>query len=147
MPPVSRETLLRYMTTVYDRLESESVKNGDGEPAMWEGGIIKTFSGLGISNAHYAKVMNTMYEIGSIVQVRRGARGSATVIALHKRPESTDLERAYGVGENRLTSPTESDRLSQRVSVLEGRLQGIDLAKTLANLHSRISKLEGKKER
>jgi hypothetical protein len=135
------------MTTVYDRLESEAVANGDDEPALWEGRIIKTFSGLGISNAHYGKVMNTMYEIGSIVQVRRGARGSATVIALHKRPEASDLERAHGIGENRLTKPTEADRLSQRVGVLEGRLQGIDIAKTLANLHSRISQLEGKKER
>jgi hypothetical protein len=40
--------------------------------------------------------------------------------------------------------PTPFDRLSQRVNVMEGRLEGIDLKKYIAATEARLRKLEGK---
>jgi hypothetical protein len=142
MPPVSNETLLRYCETVYDHLASTAKKNKE-HGFLWEGKIVESFHACGISNAFYGKIMNTMYEIGCLKQVRRGARGVLTQIALLKRPTATDLENAHGL-ESHLTKPTEYDRLSQRVSSVEGRLQGIELARVVANFDARLRTLEAK---
>jgi len=142
MPPVSDETLLRYCQTVYDALAVSAKKNKE-HGLLWEGKLVEFFSTCGISNAFYAKVFNTMYEIGSLRMLRRGARGVLTQVVLIKRPEAELLEGAHGLSES-LTKPTEYDRLSQRVSSLEGRLQGIEVAKVIALHEQRLRALEAK---
>ena len=143
MPNISPDTMLRYCQSMYDELAKNAIKNSDGH--LWEGRITMTFSNLGISNSHYSKVMNTMYEVGSIEQVRRGARSVPSLIRLHKRPTEDDLARGLGLQDSPLTAATPHDKLSQRVSVLEGRLQGIEIAKWIQLTEQRITKLEASK--
>lgn len=141
MPPVTKDTLLRYCQNVYDAL-AEDAKPTPEYDLLWSGKIIETYAGLGISNAHYGRIMDTLYEIGAIQQVRRGARGVPTLIALHSRPENLDGVRGFAAQD--LTKPTAADMLSQRVDVLERRLEGIELKKALASINDRLSQLESK---
>lgn len=141
MPPVSRETLLRYCETVFDALSANATE--DGELRVWEGRYVELFSGLGISNAHYSRISSTLQEIGSIEIVRRGARGVSTRIVLHRRPEQADLDGSVGL-DSPLTRPTAADKLTQRVTQLERRLDGIELKTYLANLEKRLRVVEGK---
>ncbi len=145
MPPVSNETLLRYAQTIYDILDKDKKrKKIDGKfVQLWEGKIVETFAGSGVSNAFYGKVLNTLYEIGCLELVRRGARGSLTQISVIRRPTAEDLDRVHGLTSH-LTTPTVYDKLSQRVSTVEGRLQGIDVAKMFHNLEQRVRTLEAK---
>jgi len=108
---------------------------------VWEGKFTELFSTLRISNAHYAKVTTTLYELGCITQIRKGARGVTTMIAVHRPPSVEAMASAHGL-QSRLTNPSAHDKLSQRVSVLEGRFQGIDVAKYIANTEARLKKLE-----
>lgn len=141
MPPVNLDTLVRYCITVYDKLEENAVDTGEG--LVWEGGLIKLFSRCGISNAHYSTVMNTLYEIGALVMLRRGARGVQTQIALRYRPTLEAVQSAAGVTPA-LTSPSAYDMLAQRVSDIEGRLDGIDLKQLIASFNERLVALERK---
>lgn len=141
MPPVTKDTLLRYCQSVYDAL-AENAKPTPDYDLLWSGKIIELYAGLGISNAHYGRIMDTLYEIGSVEQVRRGARGVTTLIALHERPANLDGVRGFGGSD--LTKPSASDILSQRVEVLERRLAGIDLKVALKDIHDRLSEVESK---
>lgn len=145
MPQINNDTLLRYCITVFDGLAKTSKKRKiDGKMVtLWEGKLVEFFSSSGISNAFYGRVFQTLYEIGSLEMHKRGSRGVATQIVLHKRPEADDLDRVHGLGSN-LTAPTMYDRLSQRVSGLEGRLEGINLEKVIANQEQRLRALEAK---
>jgi hypothetical protein len=145
MPPVSNETLLRYCTTIYDILAKDTKrKKINGKMVhLWEGKIVETFAGSGVSNAFYGKVLNTLYEIGCLYMLRRGARGSLTQIIVLRRPEGADLERVHGLTSH-LTSPSEYDTLSQRVQGLERRFDGIDVAKMFQLLENRLRVLEAK---
>jgi len=145
MPAVSNETLLRYCHQLYDILAKDAKrKKIDGKfVQLWEGKIVETFSGSGVSNAFYGKVLNTLYETGSLMLVRRGARGTPTQIIVLRRPEAEDLERVHGLT-GHLTSPSAYDTLSQRVSTLERRFDGIDVAKLIASHEARIRELEAK---
>jgi hypothetical protein len=140
--PVTNETLLRYCTELYQALERNATKR-DGHEKMWEGKFTELFASVGISNTHYAKVVTTLQEIGCIEYVRKGARGVPSLIALHSEPTADALGNAHGL-QSRLTNPTPHDKLSQRVTVLEGRLQDIDLVKLFANQEQRLRKLEAK---
>lgn len=140
MPPVSKETLLRYCEELYDGLHKKAKKK-NGYDKLYEGKVTELFASLGLSSSHYAKIFNTLYETGAIELVRRGARNSPTQIALHERPTAETLQRTAGVTPH-LTQPSAHDKLSQRVSVLEGRLQGIELAKVIAHQERRIKQLE-----
>ena len=140
MPAVSNEAMIRYCNAVYDLLESEA-KDG-----VWEGGIMAKFSTLGISNAHYGKVMGTLYDIGSLEQVRRGARSNPTVIRLHRKPDADRIAAALSLT-SRLTSDSPYATLTQRVDNLEGRLQGIDLAKYISTTERRLKALEAEVRR
>lgn len=142
MPPVSKETLLRYCELVYETLDKDA-KPHEQHGKIWEGKIIETFAGLGISNAHYSKIFSTMYEIGSLVLVQRGARGSLHRVALVQPPTMQLLDGAHGL-DSPLTKATAHDRLSQRVATIEGRLEGIDLKKIIAEFDKRLKKVEGK---
>jgi hypothetical protein len=142
MPPISKDTLLRYCVTIYEALEAGS-KEVDGV-RQWEGRYTELFAGLGISNAHYSKVSNTLQEIGAIEMLRRGARGTSTLIALHRKPEVSDLAGGVGTEPGHLTRPTALDTLTQRVSQLERRLDGVDLKAYIANTERRLLTLEGK---
>lgn len=145
MPAVSNETLLRYCVTIYDILAKNTNKrkvNGKFVQ-LWEGKLVETFAGSGVSNAFYGKVMNTLYEIGCLSMLRRGARGSLTQIIVLRRPEAFDLERVHGLTSH-LTSPSEYDTLSQRVDQMERRFDGIDVAKMFSVLESRVRTLEAK---
>ena len=143
MPPVSNETLLRYCLIIHGILEKDAKrKKVDGKfIQLWEGKIVEAFAGSGVSNAFYGKVLNTLYEIGCLEMLRRGARGSLTQIHVIRKPEAEDLERAHGLTSH-LTAPTAYDKLSQRVSTVEGRLQGIDVAKMFQLLEQRVRVLE-----
>lgn len=143
MPPVTDQTLLRYCQTLYDVLEKDA-KKVDGYDLVWEGKLIAVFGNLGISNSHYSKVMSTMYEIGSIEMIRRGARGVQTLIALHARPSLEHVHKATS-HDRGLTPSSESAKLERRVKELERRLEGIDVRLMLGNHEERVRKLEGRK--
>lgn len=141
MAAVSPQTLLRYCQLVYDAMEAGS-KTGDDNTLIWEGRITELFTNQRISNAHYTRVMGTLAELGALEQIRRGARGVSSVYVLHFRPESsTDTALASDSG---LTKPTPTDKLDQRVRNLERRLDGIELAKVIANFEKRLSEVESR---
>ena len=145
MPPVSNETLLRYCQQVYDVIAKNTNKrkvNGKFVQ-LWEGKIVETYAGSGVSNAFYGKVMNTLYEIGCLQMLRRGARGSLTQIIVLRRPEPFDLERVHGLARD-LTPPTEYATLALRVDQMERRFDGIDVAKMFSILEQRVRTLEAK---
>ncbi len=142
MAPVSKETLLRYCVSVYEALEAGS-KLDEGK-RLWEGKYTELFATLGISNAHYSRVSNTLQEIGAIEVIRRGARGTYTLIALYKKPDETDLAGQLGIEPSHLTRATPLDMLTQRVSQLERRFEGVDLKAYISNTERRLLELEGK---
>lgn len=136
MANITKETLHRYSMSLYNALKKDASKG------VWEGGIIKLFSGLGISNAHYGRVLGYMYDSGSIEQLQRGSRGNPTRIKLNHPPRKTDLETAATGLTNRLTTPSIYDSLEARLNTLERRLEGIDIAQYIAHNESRLKKLE-----
>jgi hypothetical protein len=135
MPPISEEALIRYCNTVYEALKAES-KDG-----LWEGAIMRKFGTLGISNAHYGKVMNTLYELGSIEQVRRGARSNPTIIRLHRKPDAERVAGELGLT-SRLTNASPYDMLLTRLNTLERRFEGIDVAQYIHSTETRLRALE-----
>lgn len=143
MAPVSKDTLLRYCVTIYEALEANS-KVVEGV-RQWEGRYTDLFTGLGISNAHYSRVSSTLQEIGAIEILRRGARGTTTLIALHRKPDVSDLTGGVGTDAPSLTRPSALDTLTQRVSQLERRLDGIDLKAYITSTERRFQELETKK--
>lgn len=142
MPPVTDETLLRYCLSLYHALEVEA-KPSNGYKLLWEGKLIALFSSLGISNAHYRKVFDTMYEAGCIEMVRRGARNVPTQIALHGKPTGDNVKAVVSLDRG-LTPPTDSAKLERRVKEIEGRLQGIDVHKMVHSTDERLKALERK---
>ena len=133
---ITEETLLRYCQQIYDNLLEEAEPSEDHNFPVWSGGIVSFFSGQGISNAHYGTVLNALYESGSVVQLRRGARSTPTLLGIVRRPDSV------AVPSPRLTKGGASDRLTDRVSELERRLQGVDVKKFIASTHTRLTALE-----
>lgn len=140
MAPITQDTLLLYCQRVYDALAEEAT-TGENGALIWEGRIVEAFGKLRISNAHYSRVMGTLQEVGAIEQLQKGARGVPSVYALHFRPEVE-----VPTGESPLTKPTNFDKLASRVTGLERRLDGIDLKVLLANLESRVKRLESQKK-
>lgn len=142
MPAVTDETLLRYCLLVYHALEKDA-KPDNGYNLLWEGKLVALFSSLGISNAHYGKVLKTMYEIGCLQQVRRGARNVSSLIALHGEPTEAHIKGVVSLDRD-LTPPSDSAKLERRVKEIEGRLQGIDVHKMVQSTDERIRVLERK---
>lgn len=142
MTAIKEDTLLRYCENLYDALAKTATRKY-GFKLLWEGKIVELYSGLSFSNSHYSKIINTLQETGCVEIIRRGSRGSLHQMALYERPTAEILSLSHGLT-SRLTNPTPYDRLSQRVSTLEGRLEGIELKTLLANYHKRISQLEAK---
>lgn len=142
MPPVTDETLLRYCLSLYHVLEQDA-KPADGYKLLWEGKLVALFSSLSISNAHYRKVFDTMYETGCIEMVRRGARNVPTQIALHGKPTADNVKGVVSLDRG-LTPPTDSAKLERRVKEIEGRLQGINVHQLAKNYNERIQALERK---
>lgn len=145
MPAVTDETLLRYCLSLYHELERDA-KPANGYKLLWEGKLVALFSSLSISNAHYRKVFDTMYEAGCIEMVRRGARNVPTQIALHGKPTGDNVKAVVSLDRG-LTPPTDSAKLERRVKEIEGRLQGINVHQLVKNYNERMLALEAEVKR
>lgn len=140
MAAVTNETLLRYCEEFYDGMLPDA-KADEQYDKVWEGYVTRFYSSLNLSNAHYSRIMHTLTQTGCIQILRKGARGTTTLIALHARPTAELVEGVTGLQAD-LTKPEPPDTLSQRVRQLERRLEGIDVKALFAHLNDRVGKVE-----
>jgi hypothetical protein len=140
---ITQATLLRYCRLVYDAFEATAVRDSEGV-LVWEGSTTELFRQLGISNAHYSRVLDAMDRGGWTTRLQRGGRGLLTRYALHSQPE---LAEGTEIPPEGLTRPTPDAILAGRVTALERRLEGLDVKQYLAVLERRIQQLERSTQR
>jgi hypothetical protein len=102
----------------------------------------KVFDTLGISRGYYTILYSNLEDMGCIEHVSRGTQGRPSEMILYHPPkiEQYDPKRAR----SRLTTRSKSANLSQRVTILERRLEGVDLKEAIVALDKRIRALESK---
>lgn len=102
----------------------------------------KVFDTLGISRGYYSILYGALEDMGCIEHVTRGTQGKPSEMILHHAPnkEQYDPKRAR----SSLTVKRQSASLAQRVTILERRLEGIEVKEAIVALDKRIRALEGK---
>ncbi len=132
---INNDSLHKYCLTLHTALAEQAV---DG---VWSGHITRLYGALGISSSHYGTIMEALYQTGSLEQLQRGTRSTLTRIRVREAPDAVKLARIFISG-SPLTKLHPLDKLSQRVTNLEGRLQGIDIAQYVAHTEKRLALLE-----
>lgn len=102
----------------------------------------KVFDTLNISRGYYSSLYGNLEDMGCVEHVTRGTHGRPSEMILYHPPtlELYDSKRAR----SRLTSRSAPANLTQRVTVLERRLDGIDVKEAIVTLDQRLRALEGK---
>lgn len=132
---------LEYYTLLEDNSSIEVI---DGiELRVFKGSTTKIFRQLGISNSYYSKIIPALRDLQCVTQLKRGARGVDSLLALHHPPKEMEfLTRAR----QPLTADPQSARLAQQIEAIHKALGGgeFDVVAAIENLDQRLTKLEHK---
>jgi hypothetical protein len=135
----------RVANDLYKLLEADSQKEViDGiEIKVFRGPLVQTFKSLGVSQVYYSKSIAGLTSLGCITLLRRGARSSPSIVALHHPPHELDWLADRGSGKGLTTSP-EGAKLRQEIQDIKRQLGGIDIRAALAEFERRLGELERK---
>lgn len=130
-----------YCRDFYNLLESKAeMEMVNGVPLkLFRGPLTGVYKELGIGQSYYSMINRTLREMGCVTLMRRGARGSDSVLALHHPPDETEFLFSQS---RRLTDPPPAAKLTERIERLERRLGGVDIGKALNEIDERLTKLE-----
>jgi hypothetical protein len=123
----------------YDILaESAKPEKHQGvEISIFRGSLTRAWNAVGASNSYYSQVMRFLYDSGCLHLVQRGAASTPSVVAVIKRPEPN-----VTVSSGRLTTGPNPATLIQEVENIKRNVGGINIAEALAEIESRLEKLE-----
>lgn len=135
----------QYTANFYDLLLANSqAEVYEGlELRVFKGGLVDLFRKLGVSQSYYSSINRALREMGCISLIRRGSRGSGSVVALHHPPEQTEFVRFLN---QPLTESPEAAKLAERLEILERRLGGMNIVEALRNMDERLNRLERERE-
>jgi hypothetical protein len=105
---------------------------------------MQVYQSLGISQAYYGPIFETLEDVGSIQKLQRGARGVDTVIVLLGLPEVWPEGLGWkGARENPLTEDSRYGKVLHDVQEIQsGQIGGINVLTALVELDDRLTKLE-----
>ncbi len=120
---------------LYDAMKKQST-NG-----RYSGSITKTYRDLGLANGNYTAITRLLLGVGAITCEQRGARNIESIYKVDERPTLEELSSVT------LTTRPKADTVlyEQRLADLDKRIGRLDIVKALANLESRVSKLENER--
>ena len=130
-----------HATALYDALEREATTETiDGvEARVFRGSFVQLFRDLGISSALYSEVRKGLIESECISVIRRGTRGTGSIIVLHRRPDAESFVALETLG---LTNEAEAAIVLQELQDLKRLIGSISIPDALLNIESRIRAFE-----
>ena len=151
-------TFINHCETVYRALEERStlqrLKDGDDvekEYLTFIGAVTPVYQSLGISQAYYGPIFQTLEDVGAILKMQQGARNIDTIIVLRGLPEVGSWPEGLGWKGKNSDPLTENSRyatlLGEIQEIAEGTIGGINVITALAELEQRIVALESKVSR
>lgn len=131
---------LKFYQELHEKSTEEEI---DGiKTRIFRGGLVEVFRTLRISQSYYSKSVDSLKALGCLTLIRRGARSSPSVVALHHAPDEIEWMLRRDVGD--LTGSPEGAKLLQRLSDVEKLLGGINVVSALRDVEDRLKALERK---
>ncbi len=120
---------------LYDLMAERAKESDDGN---YHGSITATFQELGTSNGSYSAITGLLQTLGAITCLQRGARGIESIYTLGGRPTEEDFLSVA------LTAKANPAMLlvQQQLNDIDTRIGRLNVVEALANLESRVAKLE-----
>lgn len=131
------KALADHIITVYKAMEAESVEIQDNR--LYIGSLSNLVRSLA-SSTYYAPITRALYDGGYAALVDRGGRSKPSTLLLLREPQEDELMA--------LTIEADSPTLSliNRMERLEASIGGIDVAKALSAVESRLQEIEERSE-
>jgi hypothetical protein len=140
----------RQAQDIYNLVYDQAVRD-DNDDLVYRGKITRIFAEVGVPNNDYAKVRAVLFRalsevdgelIPCLLQIRRGAGGSPSIVVVLREPLLSDLE-APEISGSLLTYAQRRARVvadtDRRITDLEDKVMRI-----LRNFESRLRELEAK---
>lgn len=115
---------------------------------LWEGSIAAIFRELNITQGYHTHIMRLLERTDCLRQKRRGSRNVLSQYVLLKDPRTiaeADWPSINSIVKSNSEGLTKASTahilLEQRTKALEDKLQGLDVARALADLQSQIDQL------
>lgn len=111
------------------------------EVRIFRGKIVEAYKSLEISQAHYSEVRRGLLESDCITILQQGARGTVSIVILHKPPTAEEYE-ARAVEKSRLTKSIDAATLAAQLEDLKRSIGGMNVVDVLHNFETRLQELE-----
>jgi hypothetical protein len=134
-------TLYEHALSVYNELQNRAGEPDKHGKMRFEGSKVEAYRAVGVSQAYYSQIFDSLTELGCIEQVRRGASGHPSVIVLHYPPDPGAFAEVYRAV---LTKPHPLDTIREELDELRRRLPDIDINSFIISLDARLTEYEGR---
>ena len=145
LAPIKDTKLFAHCLTFYNAMDFVATyeKAGEVTVRVYRGYMTHVFRECGIPPSYYSVIKTKLERLGCIEVLQAGARATESVVALHESPSAVEWpERDDKPSPKLLTNDPDFATLSGRVKTIEQAIGGINLAKALIAIESRLHRLE-----